>query len=100
VLAALAVIKVSDYVLFISSQRDFSWKLLLLIEEITKLIWFGMGALFVFYLIYAWFTLATSWWDDDKYKKAMNTVKAIAIIWLVLILFLLFMYQVVKDLTF
>jgi hypothetical protein len=81
VLAALAIIKTIDYLYFISSQSDFSWKLLLLVEEVTKLVWFGMWAMFVFYLIYAWFTLATSWWEDDKYKKAINTVKAIAIIW-------------------
>ena len=100
VLWALALIKVVDFIFLISSQSNFKAQITEFILNLTKLVWYGVWVLFVLYLIYAWALLATSWWDDKSYEKAINYVKAIAVIWVLLILFLLFIYQILNDLQF
>gem|GEM_PF-4002058 len=52
----------------------------------------------VAYLIYAGFLMITSNGDDDGYKRATNTLRSIFLVSLVIILFLMIIYQLVKDL--
>ncbi len=58
-----------------------------------------MGALMLLYVIYAGYMLIVSNGNDDAFKKAINTLKTIFIVVLIVFLFLMIIYQLVKDLT-
>lgn len=98
VVAALVFIKLLDFVYYIAQQSDFKSRAVELLVNVSKGVWYVLGALMVAYLIYAGFLMITSNGDDDGYKRATNTLRSIFLVSLVIILFLMIIYQLVKDL--
>jgi len=43
-----------------------------------------MGLVALMFLIYGWFLMVTSWWEEDKYAKWFTILKH-AVVWLILI---------------
>ncbi|MFA7285013.1 MAG: hypothetical protein WC004_04310 [Candidatus Absconditabacterales bacterium] len=98
VVAALVFIKLLDFVYYIAQQSDFKSRAVELLVNVSKGVGYVLGALMVAYLIYAGFLMITSNGDDDGYKRATNTLRSIFLVSLVIILFLMIIYQLVKDL--
>lgn len=99
VLSALVFIKLLDFVYYIAQQQDFKSRATALFIDISKVIWYLMGVLILLYVIYAGYMLIVSNGNDDAFKKATNTLKTIFIIVLVVFLFLMIVYQLIKDLS-
>lgn len=98
VLAALVFIKLLDYVYYIAQQQDFKNRAVGLLVDVSKVVGYIMGWVMLLYLIYAGYLLVINNGDDEGYKKAMNTLKTIFFAILVVFLFLMIVYQLVKDL--
>lgn len=99
VLSALVFIKLLDFVYYIAQQTDFKSRVVDLFVSISKIVGYVLGWLMVLYLIYAGYLLVTSGGEDDAYKKAVNTLKSIFMVAIVIFLFLMIIYQLVKDLS-
>lgn len=97
VLAALIFIKVIDYLFYIAEQGSFKTQAIQLIVSTSKIMWRILGAISILYVIYAWFQLVTSQWDESKYKWAINTLRSIFLVGITIMLFLLITYQLFTD---
>lgn len=97
VLTALVFIKLLDYVYYIAQQQDFKNRAVSLLVEASKVVWYILGALMLIYLIYAWWLMVVSNGEDDGYKKAVNTLKTIFMVAIVIFLFLMIIYQLAND---
>lgn len=97
VIVALLFIKIIDYIYFIVLKADFKEQAITLIVWISKFLWYVLWMVAIVMIIYAWFLMVTANWDDDQVTKAKNLVRTIFISLLVLMLFLLIIYQIFKD---
>lgn len=97
VFASLVFIKVIDYVFYIATQSTFKSKIVELIISTSKIMWWIIWWISVLYVIYAWFQLVTSNWDESKYKNAVNTLRSIFLVGITIMLFLLITYQLFTD---
>ncbi len=74
--------KVKEWVSELETDEKFS-------EYIQKIIiyllWF-LTLIAVIYVIYAWFNILISWWNEEKVKKSKSTIFYV-IIWIVVIWF-------------
>lgn len=97
VLLALVFIKVIDYIYFITLQTTFRNDAIALIVEFSKWLWLILWIFMIIVMIYAWYLMITANGDDEQVKKWKNLVISVFIAILVLMLFLLIIYQVVHD---
>ncbi len=97
VIYALLFIKILDYLYFITLQWSFKTKAVELVVSISKFLWYIAGISMVIMIIYAWYLMVTANWDDEQVSKAKNMVKTIFIAVLILMLFLLIIYQIFQD---
>lgn len=97
VLIALLFIKVLDYVYFIALQWSFKTDAIELVVWIAKFLWYFLWIVLVIMMIYAWYLMVTANWDEEQVWKAKNIIKTIFIAVLILMLFLLVIYQIFKD---
>lgn len=98
VFLALVFIKIVDYVFFIVQVQDFKSRAVELIVQISKFLWYIGGIMFVIAIMYTWFLMLTAKWDDDNIEKAKTMIKTIFTIVLIVLLFMLVIYQVFNDL--
>jgi len=99
VLIALVLIKVIDYVFYITQIPEFAQKGADLIIEVSKIMWFMLGAALVLALFYAGFLLLTGGGNDEQFKKAKNIILGILLAGVVVFLFILIIYQVFSEFT-
>lgn len=97
VVASLVFIKVIDFIFYIATQEDFKTQAVALIVAASKAIWRLIWWISILYVIYAWFQLITSGWDEARYKNAISTLRAILLVWITIMLFLLITYQLFTD---
>lgn len=97
VLLALAFIKIIDYLYYIALSGDFTSQAIELIVQVSKFMAYIIGAALVLALIYAGYLMVTSSGEDDNVGKWKNIVKAVFIVWLLVLLFLLVIHQIFKD---
>lgn len=97
VFIALIFIKIIDYLYFIAQQEDFKNQAVELIVEASKFLWYLMGICLVIALMYAGYLFVTSSGNDDNISKAKGLIKTIFVVVLVILLFLLVVYQVFND---
>ena len=97
VLLALAFIKVIDYLYYIALSGDFTSQAIELVVQVSKFMAYIIGAALVLALIYAGYLMVTSSGEDDNVGKGKNIVKAVFIVWLLVLLFLLVVHQIFKD---
>jgi len=98
VFIALILIKVIDYVYFIAQQHNFKNAIIEFIVQVSKFLWYLWGIMFVIAIIYAGYQFITAWWNDDKITKAKTVIKSVFVIILIILLFMLVIYQVFNDL--
>ena len=97
VIVALIFIKLIDYVYFIASQSNF-WNLAsTLIVQIARALWYILWIWFVLGVIYAWYLMITGQWNDDQINQWKSIIKSIAVIALVILIFLLVIFQIFAD---
>lgn len=97
VIIALIFIKIIDYIFYIAQASDFVSRAKEVILDVSKFLWYALWATFVVALLYAWFTMVTSWWKEETFKKARWYVVNILISAVVIFFFLLILYQIFNE---
>ena len=97
VVIALVLIKVIDYVFYIAQTPAFGTAAANMIVNVSIVLGWVLGALFVLALFYAGYLMITSSWKEDAFKKARWIIINIFVIALVVFLFLLIVYQVFNE---
>lgn len=97
VIVALLFIKLIDYVYFIAAQSNFWSSASSLIVQIAKTLWYLIGIGLVLSIIYAWYLMITGQWNDERIGQAKSLIKSVAIIGLVILIFLLVIFQLFAD---
>jgi len=97
IVIALVAIKVIDYLYYIASVPTFGSDAANVILEIATVLWYIIGALFMLSIFYLGFLLLTGRWEEETVTKAKNIVVTILLSALVIFLFLLIIYQVMKE---
>ena len=97
VIFALIFIKLIDYLYWIAQFKDFKNKAIDFIVQASKFLGYIFGMAIVLAALYAGYLMITSSWDEDRLKKAKNILKTIFVTTLVILLFLLVIYQIFVD---
>lgn len=99
VVAALAIIKLIDYIYYIAQLGNFVDKATDFIVDISKIVWFIFGALIVIMVFYSGFLFITDQWKSENMKKAKNILIWILLSAMVIFMLLLIMYQIFAELA-
>lgn len=99
ILLALLFIKVIDFIFFIAQNKNFQSSLQDFIFNISKVLWWAMGAAMVFALIFAGFKYISAQWDEGKMKDAQKMITKIFYAVLIVFLFLLVTRQIIEAFT-
>lgn len=97
IVISLIIIKVIDYIYFIAQTPDFKSRATELIVEVSKVLWYILWWFFTISLIYYWFRLMFSNWDDEGLQKVKNIITAVFLGSLVLFIFFLIIYQITQE---
>ncbi len=97
VVLALVFIKIIDYIYFIANQEDFKSKSIEFVAQASKFLGYLFGILLVLSVIYAGYLYVTSSGDKDNITKAQTLLKSVFIATMLVLLFLLIIYQVFSD---
>jgi len=97
IIIALVAIKVIDYLYYIASVPTFGSDAANVILQIATVLWYIIGAVFMLSIFYLGFLLLTGRWEEETVTKAKNIVVTILLSALVIFLFLLIIYQVMKE---
>ncbi len=97
VMAALVFIKVVDFVFFIAQDVSFASRAKQFMLNAARVVWYILGAIMVFTLIFAWFKYLTAQGDEAKVKDAKSSVMNIFYVILIIFLFLLVAWQVIAE---
>ena len=97
ILAALVFIKVVDFVFFIAQDVAFASRAKQFMLSAARIIWYLLGALMVFTLIFAGFKYVSAQGDEAKVKDAKNSIMSIFYVVLIIFLFLLVAWQVIAE---
>jgi hypothetical protein len=97
VIVALLFIKLIDYVYFIAAQSNFWTSASSLIVQIAQTLWYIIGIWLVLSIIYAWYLMITGQWNDERIGQAKSLIKSVAVIGLVILIFLLVIFQLFAD---
>jgi len=97
VVIALVFIKVIDYVFYIAQTPSFWSAAADMIVNVSIVLWWVLGSLFVLALFYSWYLMITSSWKEESFKKARWIIINIFVIALVVFLFLLIVYQIFNE---
>jgi hypothetical protein len=97
VVLALVFIKIIDFVYFIANQQDFKSQSIKFVAQASKFLGYLLGILLVLSIIYAGYLYVTSAGNKDNITKAQTLLKSVFIAVLLVLLFLLIVYQVFSD---
>jgi hypothetical protein len=97
VIMALIFIKIIDYLYYIAQIGDFKNQAIWFVVEASKLMWWVFGVFMVLVLFYAGYVYVTSSGNEGRIKMATNTVKTALVVVLMILLFMLIVYQIFQD---
>ena len=97
IVVSLIIIKVIDYIYFIAQTPDFKSRATELIVEVSKVLWYILWWFFTISLIYYWFRLMFSNWNDEWLQKVKSVITAVFLWSLVLFIFFLIIYQITQE---
>jgi mannose/fructose/N-acetylgalactosamine-specific phosphotransferase system component IID len=97
VIIALVLIKIIDYVFYIASTPSFTESASQLIIQAAKVLGWILWWAMMWSVVYTGFLLVTSTGDEEKIAKAKNLILTIFLVWVVIFLFLLIIYQIFKE---
>ncbi len=96
ILIPLVLIKIIDYIYYIAQTPDFQSKATTLIIEISKVLWYILGAFFTVMIIYYWFRLMFGG-TKEQLEKVKSIIVAVFLWSLVVFMFLLIVYQIAQE---
>lgn len=99
VILALISIKVLDYVYLIAQKQNFWAQASSLIASVWTALGWVLWVIVVFSLVYAWFLLVTSRWNEESFKKAKTIVRNIFLVIFIVFLFIVIVFDLVKNFT-
>lgn len=97
VVLSLVFIKIIDYVYFIANQTTFKTDSIAFVAAASKFLGYLFGILLVIAIIYSGYLYVTASGDKDNITKAQTLLKSVFIATLLVLLFLLIIYQVFSD---
>lgn len=97
IIIALVAIKVIDYLYYIAQAQSFATDAANIILQVATVLWYIIGAMFMLSIFYLGFLLLTGRWEEETVTKAKNIVVTILLSGLVIFLFLLIIYQVMRE---
>ena len=97
IILALIAIKVLDYVYYIAQNRNFKEQAGNFIVWAWKILWWVLWVLLVLAILYAAVLLVTSRWDEESWKKAKIIIRNVFLVIFVLFLFIVILYDLIKN---
>lgn len=97
VIIALVFIKVIDFVFLLAQKSDFKTRAIEFLVSWSKVVWYILWMIMIISIFYAGILFVTSSWREDQVKKAWNIVKSVFLVALVVLMFLLIVYQVFSE---
>jgi len=97
IIIALVAIKVLDYIYFIAQERNLKGKAWDFLVWTWKILGWILWVILVLALLYAAVLLITSRWNEESWKKAKTIVRNIFLVVVVLFLFIVIVYDLVKN---
>jgi hypothetical protein len=97
VVMALLFIKIIDYLYYIAWQSNFWDSASILITQISRVLGWVLWVWFVLAIIYAWYIMITWQWNDERIGQAKSLIKSVAVVGLVILIFLLVIFQIFWD---
>ncbi len=97
VILALIAIKVLDYIYFIAQEWTFGEDAGNFIASAWTVLGWVLWVIIILVLIYAWFLLITSRWDEEKFKKSKTLIRNVFLVVFVLFLFIVIVFDLVKN---
>lgn len=97
VVMALLFIKIIDYLYYIAWQSNFWDSASTLITQVSRVLGWVLWLWFVLAIIYAWYLMITWQWNDERIGQAKSMIKSVAVIGLVILIFLLVIFQIFWD---
>lgn len=97
IILALIAIKVLDYVYYIAQSDSFVWQASNLMTWIAKVLGWILWVIIILVLIYAWFLLISSRWNEEAMKKSKKIIQNVFLWVFVLFLFIVIVYDLVRN---
>jgi len=97
IILALIAIKVLDYVYYIAQTSNFKNKAWDLISSSAKVLWWILWVIIILAIIYSAILLFTSKWNEESWKKAKTIIRNVFIVILVIFLFIVILYDLIKN---
>ena len=97
IILALIAIKVLDYVYYIAQTSNFKNKAWDLISSSAKVLWWVLWVIIILAIIYSAILLFTSRWNEESWKKAKTIIRNVFIVILVIFLFIVILYDLIKN---
>lgn len=97
VVLALLFIKIIDYLYYIAWQSNFWDSASTLITQVSRVLGWVLWVWFVLAIIYAWYIMITWQWNDERIGQAKSLIKSVAVVGLVILIFLLVIFQIFGD---
>lgn len=99
VVLALIFIKIIDYLYYMALSPDFTGNAINFIVQASKFIAYLIGAALILAVLYAGYLLVTAAGNDENITKAKNILKSVFVVALLVLLFLLIIYQIFQDIV-
>ena len=97
IILALIAIKVLDYVYYIAQKSSFKHDAGQFIVWAWKILWWVLGVMLVLAVLYASSLLITSRWSEEDWKKAKIIIRNVFLVVFVLFLFIVIIYDLIKN---
>ncbi len=94
---ALIFMKVIEYIYYIASKenfRDRAWDLIL---RASRWLWWVVGVVMVFSILFAWIKLITSRWDEESISSAKRIISSVFVVGLMIMLFMLIVHNLATS---
>ena len=97
IILALIAIKVLDYIYYIAQSNSFVSSGSDFITWAGKILGWILWVLIILVLIYAWFLLITSRWNEEAMKKSKNIIRNVFLWIFIIFLFIVIVFDLIKN---
>ncbi len=97
IILALIAIKVLDYIYYIAQSNSFVSSGSDFITWAGKILGWILWVLIILVLIYAWFLLITSRWNEEAMKKSKNIIRNVFLWIFIIFLFIVIVFDLTKN---
>ena len=100
VILALIWLKILDYLYYIAQQSNFRWEAQNFLTATWKVLGWILWVIIILALIYSGVLLVTSRWNEEAMKKAKTIIRNVFLVIFIVFLFIVIVYDIVKNLNF